>query len=185
MCDYSLHTVKSRPARVGDVLLIRHFGTGTRGFAALEDCTTAVCLAPGTELVFSKKVVRDRDGLLWWWRLRMNYTAAIFRKVNTEERCVHHDALEFPDGEIVLLTCLCESQKATVLQVPAQPKIGRDKVTEKLAAYLGRTEWLRGERRPMCLLVPRVGQQRRMPTHPRLHFEILDGFVVLELFRII
>jgi hypothetical protein len=140
MCDYSLHTVKSRPARVGEVLSIRHFGTGTRGFAALEDCTTAVCLAPGTELVFSKKVVRDRDGLLWWWRLRMNDRVAIFRKVNTEERCVHHDALEFPDGEIILLTCLHKGQKATVLQVPVQPKTGAEKLEEKLAAYLGGTE---------------------------------------------
>jgi hypothetical protein len=26
---------------------------------------------------------------------------------------IHHDALEFPDGEIVLLTRLCEGQKAT------------------------------------------------------------------------
>jgi len=140
MCDYSLHAVKSRPARVGDVLLIRHFGTGTRGFAALEDCTTAVCLAPGTELVFSKKVVRGRDGLLWWWRVRMSFRVAIFRKVNTEERCVHHDALEFPDGEIVLLTCLHNGQKATVLQVPVQPKTGTEKLEEKLAAYLAGTE---------------------------------------------
>jgi hypothetical protein len=35
---------------------------------------------------------------------------------------VHHDALEFPDGEIVLLTHLSEGQQATVLQLPADPK---------------------------------------------------------------
>ena len=34
MCDYSLHHVKSRPAKVGDKLTTRNFGTGTRGFAA-------------------------------------------------------------------------------------------------------------------------------------------------------
>jgi hypothetical protein len=33
----------------------------------------------------------------------------------------HHDALEFPDGKMVLLTDLWESQEATVLQLPAQP----------------------------------------------------------------
>jgi hypothetical protein len=33
----------------------------------------------------------------------------------------HHDALEFSDGQIVLLTDLFEHQEATVLQLPAQP----------------------------------------------------------------
>lgn len=37
MCDYSLHTAKSRPAKVGDKLVTRNFNTGTRGFAAPED----------------------------------------------------------------------------------------------------------------------------------------------------
>jgi hypothetical protein len=137
MCDYSLHAVKSRPARVGDELLIRNFGTGSLGFAAPEDCTTAVCVLPGTELVFSKNVVCYRPhGLLWWRRLRINQKTATFRKVNMEERCVHHDALEFPDGQIVLLTCLYEGQEATVLQLPAQPKTATEK-EEKFAAYFG------------------------------------------------
>jgi hypothetical protein len=37
MCDYSLHNVKSRPAKVGDKLRTHDFNTGTRGFAAPED----------------------------------------------------------------------------------------------------------------------------------------------------
>jgi hypothetical protein len=41
--------------------------------------------------------------------------------VNKDEPRKHHDALEFPDGRIVLLTQLCEGQEATVLQLPAQP----------------------------------------------------------------
>jgi len=45
---------------------------------------------------------------------------ARFRQIN-EEQNVHHDALEFPDGEIVLLTRLCEGQHATVLQLLASP----------------------------------------------------------------
>src|SRR5215831_18686720 len=36
MCDFSLHHVKSRPAKVGDKLTTRNFNTGTRGFAAPE-----------------------------------------------------------------------------------------------------------------------------------------------------
>ena len=34
MCDYSLHNVKTRPAKVSDKLTTRNFGTGTRGFSA-------------------------------------------------------------------------------------------------------------------------------------------------------
>src|SRR5260221_8012770 len=43
MCDFSLHNVKSRPAKVGDKLTTHNFITGTCGFAAPEDSTTAVC----------------------------------------------------------------------------------------------------------------------------------------------
>ena len=56
MCDYSLQTVKSRPAKVGDKLTTRDFGTYTRGFAAAEDAAVAVCVLPGTELAFSNAV---------------------------------------------------------------------------------------------------------------------------------
>src|ERR1700738_2605382 len=48
MCDYSLQNVKSRPARVGEKLRTQHFDTGTIGFAAPEDSTTAVWVLPGT-----------------------------------------------------------------------------------------------------------------------------------------
>ena len=54
MCDYSLHSVKSRPAKVGDKLTTHDFGTGTQGFAASEDVNVAVCVLPGTELSFAE-----------------------------------------------------------------------------------------------------------------------------------
>jgi len=66
MCDYSLHNVKSRPAKVGDKLTTRDFGTGTRGFAALEDASMAVCVLPGTELAFAGDVACVQVGLLGW-----------------------------------------------------------------------------------------------------------------------
>jgi len=66
MCDYSLHYVKSRPAKVGDKLTTRDFGTGTRGFAAPEDASVAVCVLPGTELPFANDVTRLPIGLLAW-----------------------------------------------------------------------------------------------------------------------
>jgi hypothetical protein len=56
MCDYSLHSVRTRPAKVGEKLVTHDFGTGTRGFAAPEDCSVAVCILPGTELAFKKPV---------------------------------------------------------------------------------------------------------------------------------
>jgi hypothetical protein len=50
MCDYSLHHVNSRPAKIGDRLTTRNFGLGTREFAASEDTNLAICVLPGTEL---------------------------------------------------------------------------------------------------------------------------------------
>jgi hypothetical protein len=47
---------------------------------------------------------------------------ARFRQINMGKPSVHHDALEFPDGETVLLTRLREGQHATVLQLPASPR---------------------------------------------------------------
>jgi hypothetical protein len=43
----------------------------------------------------------------------------------------HHDALEFPDGQVVLLSRLCEGQRATVLQLPAaaRPEAAKERAT--------------------------------------------------------
>jgi hypothetical protein len=118
MCDYSLHYVKSRPARIADKLTTRNFGTGTTGFAASEDRNVAVCLLPGAELSFATEV-RSLPRMLSWTERVIRHKTAIFRQINQEHKAVHHDALEFPDGEIVLLTLLKEGQQATVLQLPA------------------------------------------------------------------
>ena len=108
MCDYSLHTAKSRPARVGDRLVTRNFNTGTRGFAAPEDARTAVCVLPGTELAFDKELQSARIGLFGWKVKTIEHTTAIFRQINKSQPHTHHDALEFPDGHIELLTELSE-----------------------------------------------------------------------------
>ena len=49
----------------------------------------------------------------------IEHKTAIFREINQDKPTTHHDALEFPDGQIVLLTLLKEGQQATVLQLPA------------------------------------------------------------------
>ena len=56
MCDFSLQAVRPQPAKVGDKLVTRDFGTGTRGFAAADDPELAVCVMPGTELAFAGEV---------------------------------------------------------------------------------------------------------------------------------
>jgi len=137
MCDYSLHSVKSRPAKVGDKLTTRNFGTGTRGFAASEDASVAVCVRPGTELSFADEVTCLPTGLLGWRDKMIKHQTAIFRQINKEKVVAHHDALEFPDGQIVLLTSLNEGQQATVLQLPAEPKTVVEFEAQRRAAYVG------------------------------------------------
>jgi len=136
MCDYSLHNVKSRPAKVGDQLTTRDFGTGTLGFSASEDRSVAVCVLPGTELSFVSEV--RCIGTLFAWRDKIiNYNTAIFRQINKDKVAAHHDALEFPDGQIVLLTALAEGQQAAVLQLPAEPKTAVEAEPQRRLVYTG------------------------------------------------
>jgi hypothetical protein len=117
MCDYSLENVKTRPAKVDDKLSTREFYRGTRGFSASEDASVAVCLLPGTEVSFAAEVSLIR---VWpWSKSVVNHRTAIFRQINQGQKKIHHDALEFPNGQIVLLTSVTQGQRATVLQLPA------------------------------------------------------------------
>lgn len=120
MCDYSLHDVASRPAKVGDKLTSKSFRTSfTRGFAAVGEPNVAVCLLPGTELAFDAPVeCTPAFGL--FRNKRIEQQVARFRQINLHEPHMHHDALEFPDGQVVLVTNLSEGQQAMVLQLPAQ-----------------------------------------------------------------
>ncbi|MGA8996753.1 MAG: hypothetical protein WB463_02610 [Pseudolabrys sp.] len=136
MCDYSLQFVRSRPAKVGDKLTTRDFGTCTRGFAAAEDAGVAVCVLPGTELAFSSAVTVTKPRFLGGTKVEeLGHATAIFRQVNKYEPMMHHDALEFPDGRIVLLTRLSEGQEATVPQLPAQPTTRAEADAQKRIAY--------------------------------------------------
>jgi hypothetical protein len=122
MCDYSLHLVASRPARVGDRLVTTEFGrTITRGFAAVGEPDVAICLLPGTELAFEGPIEYER-ALSLFGRARVEHRVARFRQLNMDDPHVHHDALEFPGGQIVMLTRLIPGQRASVLQLPAAPQ---------------------------------------------------------------
>lgn len=136
MCDFSLHSVRSRPAAVGDKLITRNFGTGTRGFADCNDPDMAVCLMPGTELAFVDEITVLPYGLLRSISRNTSHRTAIFRQVAKEQVGMHHDAVEFPDGRIELLTMLLEGQTATVLQLPAEPKSVDEKIAPERVAFV-------------------------------------------------
>ena len=125
MCDYSLQSVRSRPAQVGEKLTVRSFGTGTNGFASSKEddlqgnMCTAICLLPGTEIAFDKPVETDVSNHAYAPEAA---ATARFRQINKDQPHVHHDALDFGDGKLVLLTFIKTGQKATVLQLPAAPK---------------------------------------------------------------
>jgi hypothetical protein len=116
MCDYSLHAVASRAAKVGEVLVATCFrGSGTLGFASPAEEGVAVCLLPGTELAFERKV-KYRGG--WFKSHTVNFSVAKFCKIAPELPRQHHDALAFPDGRTVLVNSLVQGQRAQVLQLP-------------------------------------------------------------------
>lgn len=125
MCDYSLHAVKSRDATKGERLVSAKFpNTDTRGFASVDDQSTAVCLLPGTELSFDKEIQVSR----WvFFKRKFNCTTARFRKLNDDNPFKHHDALELADGKLVLLTDLLLGQVATVIVLPVRSVSSNDK----------------------------------------------------------
>lgn len=171
MCDYSLAAVASRPAKVGDELMSSCFSkSATRGFAAVGEPDIAVCLRPGTELVFAKEVEFE-------WQIaflptrKVRQTVARFRHIDEDTPCVHHDALEFADGRVVLLTRLIPGQIAHVLQLPADPR------AEKSApeAAVNRSFVDRGadnsrpssSSAPQALVPPEMTQTEFTPPRPR------------------
>ena len=116
MCDYSLHAVATRPAQVGETLITTTFrGTSTRGFASESEPEVAVCILPGTELAFAENVKYDSR---WIWTRQVDFRVGKFGAIDRHIQDRHHDTIEFPDGSYVLVTLLCEGQRATVLQLP-------------------------------------------------------------------
>ena len=55
---------------------------------------------------------------MWPWSKVVKHKTAIFRQVNQKNPRTHHDALEFPDGQLVMVTFMPEGLQATVLQLP-------------------------------------------------------------------
>src|SRR5258707_15843225 len=131
MCDYSLHAVATRPAEVAETLVSTKFHSSTRGFASPNDPQVAVCLRPGTEIAFEKDA--QTDGMVF--RKNVGDRLARFRQIDTEKSHQHHDALEFSNGAIVLVTDLVPGQRATVLQLPASSIEERPQASQPAARY--------------------------------------------------
>src|SRR5215469_18617710 len=127
MCDYSLHHVASRRAKVSDKLITMELArSSNRGFAAVGELgaklvihdsppQVAVCLLPGTELAFDDEVRYDRS---LFGKARVKHKVARFRQIDMNDPHVQHDALEFPNGQVLKVTQLVAGQTATVLQLP-------------------------------------------------------------------
>jgi hypothetical protein len=88
-------------------------------------------------LSFAGEVTCQPIGIFGWRDKVIRHKTAIFRQIDKEKVATHHDALEFPDGQIVLLTSLSEGQQATVLQLPAEPKTSVEAEAQRRAAYVG------------------------------------------------
>ena len=105
-----------------------------RGFAAVGDPNVAVCLLPGTEIAFDENVECEPSfGIGILPNKKIGQRLARFRQMNMDNPVIHHDALEFPDGQVVLLTRLCVGQRATVLQLPAaaRPEVRENEATRE------------------------------------------------------
>jgi hypothetical protein len=130
MCDFSLMHVKSRAADVADKLVVKNFGMCTTGFAPADENaptareSTAVCLLPGTEIAFDAPI----ETVVSYNNPATVYNTAVgrFVQINKEQTHAHHDALELPEGQIVMLNHLKEGQLAKVLQLPAAPKTAEE-----------------------------------------------------------
>lgn len=136
MCDYSLHNVPSRDAVRNDKVVTTSFhGTYTCGFGDVATPALAVCLKPGTELRFRNNIRYWRPRLFLWDKdVATKWMTARFRQVNLFERHAHHDAIELPDGTVILLTNLVGGQQADVLQLPS-PQVAEEAPEDNTAFH--------------------------------------------------
>ena len=140
MCDYSLHHVASRPAKVGDKLVTSAFDSSTtHGFCAVGEPNVAVCLRPGTELAFESDVESNYATLggLGMEIGDLGGNVARFTQIDMDRPAAYHDALEFPNGKIVLVTHLRRGQTATVLQLPPSAETVEKKAIAATPEFIG------------------------------------------------
>jgi len=72
-------------------------------------------MLPGTELAFEENVRYENR---WIWTKAIDFRVGKFGAIDPHIPHRHHDAIEFPDGNRVLVAQLMEGQRVTVLQLP-------------------------------------------------------------------
>src|SRR5438045_9523506 len=110
MCDYSLHHVATRPAKLEDKLVTTKFTNSiTRGFSAVGDPHVAVCLLPGTEIAFTENVECEPSfGIGLLRNKKIGQRLAGFRRITMDNAVAQHGAPELPAGQVVLPRSLWE-----------------------------------------------------------------------------
>jgi ABC-type glycerol-3-phosphate transport system substrate-binding protein len=105
-------------------------------FAASAALSATSSTSHWQELAFDKPI-KLRWSHVEGKSIERQFTTAIFRQKDKDKPNVHHDVLEMPDGQQILLTELSEGQNATVLQLPAAPKTEKEAEEQKRAEYVG------------------------------------------------
>jgi hypothetical protein len=129
--------------RITRLLAQRQFNTGTIGFAAPEQYSGLHSSGHRACVCQTRKPSAARRLA----RLEIAYPQSHNSHLSASQQ-THHDALEFPEGQMVLLTNLFEGQEATVLQLPAQPVTAAEIKAQERVASVG---WRHGPslRRPL------------------------------------
>jgi hypothetical protein len=113
MCDYSLEAYRSRPAREGEQYVTHRFSSGTVGFIAPGDATTAVCMAYDTRLMLEDIPETSQTTL--------GVTAkevVTFARLDSD---FFQDGVRFANGAQILLQRLGPGVKASVVDALVAP----------------------------------------------------------------
>ena len=113
MCDYSLETYQSRPARLGETYETHSFPSQTVGFIAPGDTAIAVCMAYDTRL----KLLDIPGKVQRAYNVRTE-EEVIFARTETG---LHHDGVQFANGVQVTLQQLGPGVKAIPVDILLAP----------------------------------------------------------------
>src|SRR5580658_2062547 len=106
MCDYSLESIASRPAKKGEKLILIRFKFSSKGFASPEDIHCAVCCEPGMTMTLhlpdgdADVTFAQKDKAIGWMGNATTY----------------RDGVRMPDGEFRLLQTFEAGLQATVIK---------------------------------------------------------------------
>jgi len=113
MCDYSLETYQSRPARLGETYETHSFPSQTVGFIAPGDTAIAVCMAYDTRL----KLLDIPSKVQRAYNVRTEEEVIFARS----EAGLHHDGVKFANGVQVTLQQLGPGVKAIPVDILLAP----------------------------------------------------------------